>query len=882
MTRRILLVAAVAALLAALLPASPASAASTRSGAPHGLRAAAIVPNGSWTTYHHDDARTGYDASASTATSVAVTPGWTLPVLDGQVYAEPLIYNGVVYAATLNDTVYALNQIDGSVIWSKHVGTPQTTGWGCGNVSPTGILGTPVIDTSANRLYAVAEVVITGNTSYHMYGLDLANSGNVVLDTPIVPNGFDWTIEQERGALGLRGGIVYVPFGGRAGDCGNYHGWVVAVPTSGAAIAHWFVTPGQGMGIWAAGGVAIDDSTGKVFASTGNGTGSGCNSPDGGVHPTFENDAVVRLTPGTLVHEDFFMPPDWQGNWCSNDQDLGSIAPILLSSSLIFQTGKWGTGFLLNPNSLGGLDGQLYPTPSPAAYVEADTCLGNNSDATFGSAAYAAPFIYVECDGHGLVALNVNTGAPSFSPCSTCAAPDWHAGGTSTFGPPIIAGGAVWVASNGGGLFAFNATTGAQIFHSTGFGINRFVTPAEAGNQVFVPSGNVIRSFTFAAGITFTPTQLNFGGQAPTTTSSGQTVTLHNNTASTVNVSAVAVTGANMADYAKGTDTCSGAAVTTGSTCTVTVTFTPPGFGGLPASLTFTDDGPASPQSVQLNGTGALDDHGHLYTLDGYGGLHADGGAPVLSSTTYWPNFNIARSLALFPDGTGGYILDGYGGLHPVGSAPAATGGPYWPGFDIARQVAMAPWSTAGTPAGWVLDGYGGVHPFGGAPAVSGNSYWGGWDIARGLAILPDSTPGGVAGYTLDGWGGVHRFGGAPVIGNAPYWPNWDIARGLTLSPDANIGNGAGWVVDGYGGLHPFGTAPTLAGSAYFGRDLARGIVAWTGAGAAQGGWVMDGWGGMHAFGAAAAIVGYPYWPNFDIATSLGANGESTGSRRRT
>jgi len=883
MTRKFAVVAGVAALLGTILPASPGLASSTRAAAAAGLHTAAIVPNGSWTTYHRDNGRTGNDSGAPAVTNVAVTPGWTLPALDGQVYAETLIYNGVVYAATLNDTVYALNQIDGSVIWSKHVGTPQTTGWGCGNVSPTGILGTPVIDTSANRIYAVAEVVITGVTTYRLFGLDLGNLGNVVVNTVLTSSDFDWTIEQERGALGLNGGYVYIPFGGRAGDCGNYHGYVFAVNTGTGVAGTPYETSGQGMGIWAAGGVTIDDATGNVFVSTGNGTGSGCDSPDGGLTPVYENDAVANLHSGTLVEQDAFMPLDWQADWCQNDQDMGSISPLLLSPNLMFQTGKWGTGFLLNPNNLGLIDGQLYPTPAPAAYVEANTCLGNHSDATFGSAAYAAPFIYLECDGNGLVALNVNTGAPSFSPCDTCASPDWHAGGTSTFGPPIVAGGAVWVASNGGGLYAFNASTGAQIFHSASFGINRFVTPSEAGNQIFVPSGNVIRSFTFAGSVSLTPTQLDFGGVAPTTTSAPQTVTLHNNTPGTVTVSSVAVTGANSADYAKGTDTCTGVGVTTGSTCTVQVTFTPPGFGGLPALLTFTDNGPGSPQSVQLNGMGALNNQGHLYTLDGYGGLHTVGSAPAMAASTYWPGWNIARSAALFPDGTGGYTLDGWGGLHPFGSAGPAAGATYWHGWDIARQVVLAPWSTPGSPAGWTLDGWGGIHPFGGAPAVSGNTYWPNWDIARGLAILPDSTPSSVAGYTLDGWGGVHPFGGAPAISNATYWPHWDIARGLTLSPSANKSNGAGWVLDGYGGVHAFGTAPAAAASSYWpGWDIGRGIVAWSGGGRAVGGWVLDGWGGIHPFGAAPSVSPFTYWPHFDIATSLAGPGFNSGSRRRT
>ncbi len=450
---------------------------------------------GSWTEYHHDDAHTGYDSSLPTASSASA--GWTSATLDGEVFGETLIYNGVVYAATLNNTVYALRQSDGTTLWSKNVGPPQTSGWSCGNISPTGILGTPVIDTAANRIYVVAE--ITGATpTYHLFGLDLVNFGNIVLDTALAPTGFDWAIQQERGALALHNGYVYVPFGGRLGDCGNYNGWVVGVPTSGIGTPNVYKTADLGSGLWGAGGLVVDDATGNVFGATGNGVAGGCNTAG-------QNDAVVRLSP-TLALQDWFMPPDWQNNWCLNDQDLGSAGPLLISSNLLFQAGKHGGGFLLNPNSLGGVDGQLYP---PKPYSQAEVCLGNHNDATFGSFAYAAPFVYVECEGHGLVALNVNTSTPSFSPCdATCAAPDWSAGGFSTFGPPIVAAGAVWVVNDGGGLYGFNASTGAQIYHSAGFGANRFVTPAEAGGAVYVPSRTVIRSFD----MTFFNTWGSLGG----------------------------------------------------------------------------------------------------------------------------------------------------------------------------------------------------------------------------------------------------------------------------------------------------------------------------------------------------------------------------------
>lgn len=461
----------------------------------------AAASTGSWTVYHHDDAHTGLDSSVPPASSA--TAGWISAALDGEVYAEPLIYNGIVYTATLNNTVYALRQSDGTEIWHNNFATttsfggPVTGGWGCGNVSPQGILGTPVIDAAGGRIYVAT--IFASDHVYRVLGLNLA-TGLIEMTTQIpatIGGGFDWTIEQERGSLALHNGYVYVPFGGRYGDCGVYHGYVVGVPTNGSTSLNVYVTPGSGNGYWNAGGPVVDDATGNVFETSGNGnTGNGCNTVSGGA-PQYENDAVVRLSP-TLAHLDFFMPQDWQAAWCSNDMDLGSAGPLLISPNLLFQSGKAGGGFLLNPNALGGVDGQRFPTPSPATYSQAEACFGNHSDATFGAFAYAAPFVYVECEGRGLVALNVKTATPSFSPCdAACAAPDWTAGGSTTFGPPIVAGGNVWAASNSG-LYGFDAITGKQTYHSASFGINRFVSPAEAGGSIYVPSHNVIRSFNMS------------------------------------------------------------------------------------------------------------------------------------------------------------------------------------------------------------------------------------------------------------------------------------------------------------------------------------------------------------------------------------------------
>jgi hypothetical protein len=275
---------------------------------------------------------------------------------------------------------------------------------------------------------------------------------------------------------------------------------------------------------------------------------------------------------------------------------------------------------------------------------------------------------------------------------------------------------------------------------------------------------------------------------------------------------------------------------------------------------------------------GPVDNQNLLYSLDGWGGLHPFGSAPPLNITAYWQGWDIARGLALFGDGSGGYVLDGWGGLHPFGSATPVSSGAYWQGWDIARGVVLLPGATAANPGGYVLDGWGGLHPFGDAPATGGGAYWSGWDIARGVVLLPDGT----GGYVLDGWGGLHPFAiGANPLPATPatpaYWPGWDIARGVALVPDGS----GGYVLDGWGGLHPFGSAPPAAGGAYWQNwDIARSVVEWTAQPAGSGGgWVLDGWGGLHPFNGAPAEAATGYWPGWDIAH--GAAGPGSGSTHR-
>lgn len=260
-----------------------------------------------------------------------------------------------------------------------------------------------------------------------------------------------------------------------------------------------------------------------------------------------------------------------------------------------------------------------------------------------------------------------------------------------------------------------------------------------------------------------------------------------------------------------------------------------------------------------------VSDGGHV--LDGYGGLHAFGGAAHVRPGAYWPGWDIARAVVTRDDNASGYVVDGFGGLHPFGGAPkvAATG--YWAGWDIVRGLVLRPDGSSG----YVLDGWGGLHAFGSAPPIRVGSYWPGWDIARGVA-LDACDRSGTSGWVLDGYGGLHAFGGAPAK-QAWYLPGVDLARGVATW--CRDGAAAGYVVDGWGRLHPFGSAPSATGPSWPGWDIARGVVMDA---TGDGGWVVDGWGGLHAFGGARHVAPSSYWPGWDIARGAGANGSGGGA----
>ena len=72
----------------------------------------------SWTAYHGNAEATGVqDAQIKLLPSRRT---WTSPILDGQLYGEPLVADGRIVAATENDTVYVMAARSGHILWSRH------------------------------------------------------------------------------------------------------------------------------------------------------------------------------------------------------------------------------------------------------------------------------------------------------------------------------------------------------------------------------------------------------------------------------------------------------------------------------------------------------------------------------------------------------------------------------------------------------------------------------------------------------------------------------------------------------------------------------------------------------------------------------------------
>jgi outer membrane protein assembly factor BamB len=410
-----------------------------------------------WPTYHADPSRGGEDTADGAFGGVS--RAWTSAPLDGALYAQPLLDGTTVIAATENDTLYGFDAAYGGQLWSQHVGTPVTSGLPCGNINPLGITSTPVLDPATHTVFALAERVPAGGGVEHVLVAVSSVDGHLIGERLMDPPGMDPVVQQQRGALLISNGMVYVPYGGLAGDCGNYHGWVVGVAENlGGPLAVW-QSPGSGEGVWEPAGVS-GDAAGNVYAATGNAlTASPCNG----------GNTVFKLN-GALQQVGAFVDPN-----CVNDNaadaDMGSAGALLLPDGSLFVLGKQRTAYVVSQSSM------------------AERGSLGSICTSIGADAYSTGRIYAPCvDGSGVVALDYNSGSGGLSVA-------WH-GPSDANGPPIVAGGYVWVTAYGHAkLYALNPGDGSVAAQWSVPAMHHFTSPSAGGGRLFLGAGSQVLAF---------------------------------------------------------------------------------------------------------------------------------------------------------------------------------------------------------------------------------------------------------------------------------------------------------------------------------------------------------------------------------------------------
>jgi outer membrane protein assembly factor BamB len=436
------------------------------------------------------------------------------PRITGNVYASPLfLENGlngkdVLFIATEENNVYAIDAAAGTVLWTAALG-PGVPGnqFGCGNINPLGITSTPVLDVARRELIVVGTLDVPANsaTPHHIiFGLSIETGAtNWQIDIDNTVSGFNTQYQGQRAALLLLNDVVYIPFGGYFGDCGNNWGFVMAVPLSKApAGLFYYQPPGRGAAIWAPNGIATDGTS--LFAVTGNGEGPQ-DAWDAG-----NSDAFLRLDSAALTFSgqpaDYFAFSDWQ-DLSDNDEDFGSNGTVLFelegagSGQLALCVGKSHDAWLLDRTNIGG-----FYTPNPPlahlANVASDDASGGM--ATYQTASGRYVVYNAPCDGNGdtLGVLKVAAGSPPSLSQAFCVSQG--VSGADTGGSPIVttsngsADPVVWGLGAYGDskLHAVDGETGATIVTSTAMpSVFHWVAPLVAKGSIYVPANGTVYAF---------------------------------------------------------------------------------------------------------------------------------------------------------------------------------------------------------------------------------------------------------------------------------------------------------------------------------------------------------------------------------------------------
>jgi len=300
-------------------------------------------------------------------------------------------------------------------------------------------------------------------------------------------------VQNQRGALALLNGRIFVPFGGHYGDCGSYHGVVIAIAIDRPQLVDAWSTRASKGGIWAPAG--LSEADGSLYFTTGNTEGA----------QSWQDGEGVFRVGTTLAHStdprDFFAPSNWK-ELDDDDLDLSGVTPLPLTVPgsdvpLILALGKDGNAYLADRTNLGGIGGQLAEASVSSQQIRTAPAVYSTSAGTmlaftnYGSST---------CSGTSITMLNILASGSQLINEAWC----------TTFsgqGAPIItttdgtSNPIVWVVGAEGDdvLHGFNATNGQVVYTGTDSmsGLHHYQTLIAANRHFYVGADNTVYAFTF-------------------------------------------------------------------------------------------------------------------------------------------------------------------------------------------------------------------------------------------------------------------------------------------------------------------------------------------------------------------------------------------------
>lgn len=317
-------------------------------------------PKPEWLTWQADPERTGWargEMALTKANAASLGLLWKTQLdatpsrVNGySTLTDPLVAEGVrtssgvktvVFTASAENNVYALDADTGAVIWKLQFPSTAKPPAPSGNC-PNNLNATPVIDKQSSILY-----VLTNEGKLRALGL---GDGEDRM-TPV-----DFTEPYSRNwSLNLIDGWIYTS---TSRGCGGATSVITAVDVSKPShpVARFYPSTGKASGPWGRGGI-VRIPTGVIAQ-----TADGAYDPAGG---RFGN-TLVGLTRDLRLN-DSFTPANWD-YLNRKDFDLGVTSPTVFEFdkwTLVAAAAKEGVIYLLDARNLGGGDHMtpLYVSP---------------------------------------------------------------------------------------------------------------------------------------------------------------------------------------------------------------------------------------------------------------------------------------------------------------------------------------------------------------------------------------------------------------------------------------------------------------------------------------------------------------------------------------